>query len=259
MRNFKFYIVLGSGLDHDGTVFLDADFDKLNKLVDDDGIMDLDPGHPDDMPARVEEALTVLLGEKACKEVISVLGGDLRKFFEREFFTKWHIPMYRKRPVYWLLQSAKKSYGIYLFHERLTGDSFFLIREKYVEPKISLEKNHLAELNGRLSGLPEGREKRNLEKEIEKLESFIDELTEFQKNIRTITDMGYDPDINDGVILNMAPLHEIIPWSEPKKFWNELEQGRYDWAHIAMKYWPERVKEKCKTDKSLMIAHGLEG
>jgi hypothetical protein len=25
-----------------------------------------------------------------------------------------------------------------------------------------------------------------------------------------------------------------------------------------MNYWPERVHEKCKTDKSLAIAHGLE-
>ena len=69
---------------------------------------------------------------------------------------------------------------------------------------------------------------------------------------------GYDPDIDDGVILNMAPLHELIPWSEPKKYWEELEKGRYDWAHPAMKYWPERVKEKCRKDKSLAIAHGLD-
>jgi hypothetical protein len=25
-----------------------------------------------------------------------------------------------------------------------------------------------------------------------------------------------------------------------------------------MNYWPARVREKCKTDKSLAIAHGLE-
>jgi len=40
--------------------------------------------------------------------------------------------------------------------------------------------------------------------------------------------------------------------------WTKLEKGDIDWAHQAMNYWPERVREKCKTDKSLAIAHGLE-
>ena len=34
--------------------------------------------------------------------------------------------------------------------------------------------------------------------------------------------------------------------------------GKYDWAHIAMHLWPERVVPKCATDRSLAIAHGLE-
>ena len=29
-------------------------------------------------------------------------------------------------------------------------------------------------------------------------------------------------------------------------------------ASEAMNYWPDRVRLKCKTDKSLAIAHGLE-
>jgi hypothetical protein len=37
-----------------------------------------------------------------------------------------------------------------------------------------------------------------------------------------------------------------------------LEKGDYDWAHLAMAYWPDRVREKCETDKSLAIAHDLE-
>ena len=32
----------------------------------------------------------------------------------------------------------------------------------------------------------------------------------------------------------------------------------YDWAHLAMHLWPERVVPKCATDRSLAIAHGLE-
>ncbi len=36
----------------------------------------------------------------------------------------------------------------------------------------------------------------------------------------------------------MAPLHEVISLEEPKTYWEDLEKGKYDWAHIAMKYWP---------------------
>ena len=34
--------------------------------------------------------------------------------------------------------------------------------------------------------------------------------------------------------------------------------GKYDWAHLAMHLWPERVVPKCAKDRSLAIAHGLE-
>jgi len=74
---------------------------------------------------------------------------------------------------------------------------------------------------------------------------------------------GYTPEenwIDDGVILRIAPLWEVIPiWkSEPKKFWERLQDGQYDWSHIAMHYWPNRCLEQCRTNKSYAIAHGLE-
>jgi hypothetical protein len=40
--------------------------------------------------------------------------------------------------------------------------------------------------------------------------------------------------------------------------WDSLCEGKYDWAHLAMHLWPERVVPKCTTDRSLAIAHGLE-
>jgi hypothetical protein len=40
------------------------------------------------------------------------------------------------------------------------------------------------------------------------------------------------PDLDDGVVLNIAPLHEVVPWDEAKKCWNELLQGKYDWSSI---------------------------
>jgi hypothetical protein len=45
---------------------------------------------------------------------------------------------------------------------------------------------------------------------------------------------------------------------ELKSKWDELTIGTYDWAHLAMHLWPERVVPKCALDRSLAIAHGLE-
>ena len=78
-----------------------------------------------------------------------------------------------------------------------------------------------------------------------------------------IANEGYQPEpdwIDDGIILRLAPLWKLMPiWkSEPKKYWERLQKADYDWSHIAMRYWPERVREKCKTNKSFAIAHGHE-
>ena len=72
----------------------------------------------------------------------------------------------------------------------------------------------------------------------------------------------YKPNHDDGVPITAAPLWPLFrhkPWQKLlKETWAKLEKGEYDWAHLAMAYWPERVRAKCKTDKSLAIAHGLE-
>ena len=73
---------------------------------------------------------------------------------------------------------------------------------------------------------------------------------------------SYKPDQDDGVQITAAPLWQLFrhrPWRKIlKETWKNLERGDYDWAKLAMAYWPERVQEKCVTDRSLAIAHDLE-
>ena len=73
----------------------------------------------------------------------------------------------------------------------------------------------------------------------------------------------WNPNLDDGVVLNFAPLWRLVPQHKPwqkelKSTWDALCAGKYDWAHLAMHLWPERVVPKCATDRSLAIAHGLE-
>ena len=228
----------------------------LRDLADDDGIVALDPAHPEHLAGKVETALDLMLGESGTRDVVAEVGGDLQKFLERDFFTKWHLKWYRKRPTYWLLQSPKKSFGLYLFHERITPDTLFLVQRRYVDPKITGLGHRITELRQQRDAA-EGREQRRLQKELDAAIAEQEDVAEFGRRLKRITDRGYAPDLDDGVILNMAPLWEVIPsWSkEPEKYWKALQNGDYDWSHIAMRYWPERVKAKCVTDKSYAIAH----
>ena len=43
----------------------------------------------------------------------------------------------------------------------------------------------------------------------------------------------YDPDLNDGVVLNIAPLWELVPWKEAKSYWGELLAGEYEWSSMS--------------------------
>ncbi len=87
-------------------------------------------------------------------------------------------------------------------------------------------------------------------------------MRDFRDEVARITPL-WNPNLNDGVIINFAPLWRLVahykPWQkECKKVWDKLVNGDYDWAHLAMHLWPERVVPKCQKDRSLAIAHGLE-
>jgi len=245
--------------------------EKLRSLADNDGVATLDEGHQDDLARKVYSALEIALGEEEANEIISTALGDengdperaLRRHFERDFF-KEHLKKYRKRPVYWLFQSPKKSYSIYVFHEKATKDTLPLILgNRYVTGKINQLKHRIDEVRDGLSASA-GREKKMAEKELEGLETALSDLMDFEKALRQVLEakdergrtVGWTPEIDDGVILNLAPLRDLMPsWKEPAKFWKGLEAGDYDWSYTAMRYWPDRVLEKCRANKSYAIAH----
>ena len=229
-----------------------------------DGIAVFDPSHPRDLPTLVSKALELMLGQAQAQEVIQqAAGGDLRKFLEKDFFTQHHIKQYRKRPVYWPIQSSKRSYGFVLFHEKIDRNTFYALQqEPYLPTKRRAVQLRLEELSKKVL-TAQGAARKPIEKEMDDLRQLAEELAQFAKDLDAITSGGYEPEadwIDDGVILRMAPLWSVIPiWkSEPKKYWDALAAGKYDWSHIAMKYWPDRVKQACKKNKSYAIAHGHE-
>jgi hypothetical protein len=61
----------------------------------------------------------------------------------------------------------------------------------------------------------------------------LSDIRDFRDKIKKVADLNLDPNLDDSVILNMAPLWELVPWSEPKKYWDDLLKGKYDWSSIS--------------------------
>ena len=242
---------------------------KLLALADTDGLMLLDPGHPDDLATRVVQVLEAIYGEQDSEEILHAATGGkpLADYLKGDFF-KRHVQQYRKRPIYWLLQSPKKGYSLYAFHEKLTRDRLFLVgSDSYLGGKINAVRTQVQELRAAIVKESGGSQRKKLERELDAKEALLLDLEAFARNLDAVTGtinsrgqvVGWQPEIDDGVLLNLAPIYSLIPsWpAEPKKAWEALERGDYDWSHTAMRHWPDRVQEKCKTNKSFAIAHGL--
>ena len=231
-----------------------------------DGILLGDTGHRLDIEGRVSAAFELVFDEpadrlKEAAELVCARDPSLRVWFAKDYFP-YHVKQYsksrRRAPIYWQLATPSASYSVWCYYHRLTRDTFFRVANDYVAPKVDHEERKLNTLRQEAGPDPSSKQR----KEIDTQETFVAELRAFLTEVKRIAPL-WNPNLNDGVIINFAPLWRLVPqhkaWQkECKKVWDTLVKGDYDWAHLAMHLWPERVVPKCPEDRSLAIAHGLE-
>ena len=214
------------------------------------GILVDDQGHPHGLAHLVEEVLG---------RVDMPVPDDVRRWIQRDFFA-FHLQRYsksrRKAPIYWPLSTTSGSYTLWLYYPSLTSQTLYTAINDFVEPKLKEVGAGGTALRNKGAART-----RDDEKAFEALQAFELELIELRDTLLNIA-QHFQPNHDDGVQITAAPLWPLFrhkPWQKIlKDTWAKLEKGDYDWAHLAMAYWPDRVREKCKTDKSLAIAHGLE-
>jgi hypothetical protein len=231
------------------------------------GILVDDPGQASDLTAAVRKVFDEVFNASAdayWNEATALLdpqGQDLRGWLASSFF-EHHLKRYsksrRKAPIIWQLAVPSGRYSVWLYAHRFTRDSFFQIQNDVVTPKLAHEERRLTSLMQSAGPNPSAKER----KEIAAQEAIVAELRTMLDEVKRVAPL-WNPTLDDGVVLSMAPLWRLVPQHKPwqkelKCKWDELAVGKYDWANIAMHLWPERVVPKCATDRSLAIAHGLE-
>jgi hypothetical protein len=231
------------------------------------GILVDDLGHPQDLPTAVRAVFDAVFGANADRwwnDVAALLdpkGHNLRAWLAGSFF-EYHLKHYsksrRKAPILWQFGTTSGRYSVWLYAHRLTHDTLFQLQNEVVGLKLTHEEQRLTTLMQNAGGTPSASER----KEIAAQEADVEELREMLDEVKRVAAL-WNPNLDDGVVLAMAPLWRLIPQHKPwqkelRAKWDELAAAKYDWAHQAMHLWPERIVPKCMTDRSLAIAHGLE-
>ena len=231
-----------------------------------DGILVDDPNHPLDIEHRIREVIEIIWNGKEGgpnaeaieHEACEILGvKSLRDYFRKPagFFAD-HLKRYsksrRQAPIYWPLSTKSGSYTLWIYYHRLTDQTLHTCLIDFVIPKLKSIGNEIGNL----------RENKITGERLEALLELQEELSDFKAELEEIIKLTWKPNLNDGVLINAAPLWKLFrlpAWQKKlKATWDELTKGDYDWAHLAYTIWPERVKDACKTDRSMAIAHGLE-
>ncbi len=201
-------------------------------------------------------------------------GDDLRTYLRTSFFS-YHKKLYENRPIYFPLSSARKTFVAFISVHRWQADTLNALLADHLMPtKRRLD----GELDDLRVARATGTNKRQAERRFTEVQRLLEELNDFIDKVTEVAERGpppsddstpkrevdarYEMDLDDGVMVNSAALWPLLEpqWKDPKKWWKELASAKgkkdYDWAHLAARYFPTRVRKKCHEDPSLAVAHG---
>ncbi|TGK45906.1 hypothetical protein [Leptospira bouyouniensis] len=209
-----------------------------------------------------------------CEELPSDPKKNWSWFFREKFF-ELHLSKYENRPIYFPLSSKRKNFVFYFNIHTWNSGTFSFILSDFLNPDLKAMKARLVNLqDGKVNA--SASESKQIDKDIINLQRYVSELEEFRDTLEEINTTGihsnkleakvsYFMDLDDGVMVNSSALYPLLEpqWKKPKEIWENIlvPKGKkdYDWSHLAMRYFPKRVLEKCKKDPSLAVAHSNYG
>ena len=188
------------------------DLEELKFPVDEDGILPIldDEWFDDDVTVKVQEFLQVVWGEDFLTENLRFLeeglGKPLRKYLLNDFW-KTHLQTYKKRPIYWLVQSPKRGFQALIYRTVTHGTPSML--NDYLRPYLGKLRNRQETLNSQLRGMDKGATK--VQKELQKIEERLRELEDWERNvIHPMALERIEIDLDDGVKVNYSKFYPAL-------------------------------------------------
>ena len=203
------------------------------------GVLIDEPGHVWDIEAAIRAAAAACVEDPQplISELLEVLGrASIRECLRKQFFRD-HLAQYsksrRKAPIYWPLTVPSKQWGVWVYAPALTRETLYRVtneagrRERLAEEAITRLRREQHEGGA-------GRSARKVAEELESEETLAEELRRFRFEAERVAGLGWEPNLDDGIVLCAAPVADLFPsWTEAKTARNELRKGEYGWASVA--------------------------
>ena len=169
----------------------------------------------DDIVARTREFLKAAFPESSVAEnlrfIEDSIGKDIRKYFCKDFY-KDHLKTYKKRPIYWMVQSPKAGFACLIYLHRYTPDTLLQVLNNYFRPYIQKLEARQEQLqrDQNNDALPK-REQITARKEADKINKVLKECQTWEQNaLMPLAQQRIPLDLDDGVKVNYLKLQEVL-------------------------------------------------
>jgi len=190
--------------------------------ADEDGVVPLagcaahEPYLVDRVRAQLEAQFDPDVAYQIEQDAAEYLGRPLEDWLHRYFFHRFHAKLYKKRPILWHLASPRGYFAVMLDYHRLSRDTLPKVRTLYLWPQMEEVRTRLAAARAdesvkAVADLED--ELADLEDCDRRLESVIQGtvevgLPEWANGPYRDGAAPYDPDIDDGVKVNLLPVQK---------------------------------------------------
>jgi hypothetical protein len=196
---------------------VDQAISEVKFKPDPDGIIPVLDGEwfEDDIVARTREFLEITFPESTVTDnlrfIEESLGKDIRKYFCSDFY-KDHLQTYKKRPIYWMVQSPKKGFACLIYLHRYTKDTLNQVLNNYFRTYLRKLEARLVKLGlDQLNDSLPTRERTAARKEAEKITKVLKECEAWEQDaLLPLAQQRIELDLDDGVKVNYLKLQDVL-------------------------------------------------
>lgn len=205
-----------------------------------------EPQHQWDIVDNVMDAARVMYEdeyETVISDVLDALGDSSLRTHLRGPFFKSHLKRYsksrRKAPIYWPLTIPSAKWGVWVYTPAISRETLYLISSE-AKRRAAFSEAEVDRLEREKAGGQSPRSTGQLGRALDAERNLAEELRQFRDEADRIANLGWAPDLSDGIALCAAPLASLFPaWRDCSRYRDELRNGQHKWAHVSK--WAEEL------------------